>query len=308
MGDITTLVVGESGTGKELVACAIALSRYVPFDPRAHAFADWMGAFVAVNLSALAPTLIESELFGHRRGAFTGALEDRAGWLETSATGGTVFLDEVGELAGEIQVKLLRVLQTRVFQRAGETRARPFRGKIVAATNRDLTAEIRAGRFRSDLYYRLCADVIATPTLREQLADDPDDLRNLILVLAPRIAGAGERDGLANQVHRWIERNLGPGYPWPGNMRELEQCVRNVLVHGSYRPAGLVTGTPGDPLCDPIRAATLTADEVLRRYCTHVYALTGSYVETARRLGIDRRTVRAKIDGGLLEALRRPGG
>ncbi len=305
MGDVTTLVVGESGTGKELVARAIALSRYVPFDPRTHAFVeDWARAFVAVNLSALVPTLIESELFGHRRGAFTGALEDRAGYLETCSAAGTVFLDEVGELAGDVQVKLLRVLQARTFQRAGETRERPFRGKVVAATNRDLAVEIRAGRFRADLYYRLCADVITTPTLREQLADAPDDLRNLILVLAPRIAGADERDALADQVSTWVARNLGRGYAWPGNMRELEQCVRNVMIRGAYRPpAGLAEPEASDPFFDPIRAGTLTADELLRRYCTHVHALTGSYQETARRLGIDRRTVRAKVDRRLLPEL-----
>jgi DNA-binding NtrC family response regulator len=305
MGDVTTLVVGDSGTGKELVARAIALSRYVPFDARTHTFAeDWASAFVAVNLSALVPTLIESELFGHRRGAFTGALEDRTGYLESCSAGGTVFLDEVGELGGEIQVKLLRVLQSRTFQRAGETRERAFRGKIVAATNRDLATEIRAGRFRADLYYRLCADVIATPTLREQLDDAPDDLRNLILVLTPRIAGPEERGALTDQVHAWVTQHLGRGHAWPGNMRELEQCVRNVMIRGTYRPAGPLGATAGaDPFFDPIRAGTLTADELLRRYCTHVHALTGSYQETARRLGIDRRTVRAKVDPRLLVEL-----
>jgi DNA-binding NtrC family response regulator len=306
MADITTLVVGESGTGKELVARAIALSRYVPFDVRRHAFVDdWTSAFVAVNLSALAPTLIESELFGHRRGAFTGALEDRPGYLETCAASGTVFLDEVGELTGDVQVKLLRVLQTRTFQRAGETRERHFGGKIVAATNRDLATAIRDGDFRADVYYRLCADVIATPTLREQLDDAPDDLRNLILVLAPRIAGPDERDALADQVHRWVSEHLGAHYPWPGNMRELEQCVRNVLIRGKYEPpAGLAEPPGGDPLFAPIRMGDLTADELLRRYATHVHALTGSYQETARRLGIDRRTVRAKVDRRLLEGRR----
>ncbi len=303
MGDITTLVVGESGTGKELVARAIALSRYTPFDARRGAFVDdWASACVAVNLSALAPSLIESELFGHRRGAFTGALEDRSGYLETCAPAGTVFLDEIGELGGDVQVKLLRVLQSRTFQRAGETRERPFRGKVIAATNRDLAARIRAGRFRADLYYRLCADVITTPTLREQLADSPRDLRNLILVLAPRIAGPEERDGLADQVYTWVTQHLGREYDWPGNMRELEQCVRNVMIRGSYRPpAGLAAGRTRESVFDRFRAGALTADELLRRYCTHVHRLTGSYQETARRLGLDRRTVRAKIDRRLLD-------
>jgi len=137
MGDIPTLITGETGTGKELVARAIGASRFVPFDEKKVGFVDDFAAgFYAVNLSALAPTLIEWELFGHRRGAYTGALEDRAGWLDQCRKLGTVFLDEIGELASEIQVKLLRVLQSRTFQRIGETEERHFEGKIMAATHR----------------------------------------------------------------------------------------------------------------------------------------------------------------------------
>ena len=139
MGDLPTLIVGESGTGKELVARAIALSRFIPFDPRSRSFAeDYAALFHPLNIAALSPTLVESELFGHRRGSFTGATADREGWLESCGARATVFLDEIGELAPEIQVKLLRVLESRVFQRIGETRERRFPGKIVAATNRDL--------------------------------------------------------------------------------------------------------------------------------------------------------------------------
>src|SRR5206468_3997297 len=137
MGDLTTLITGPSGTGKELVARAIALSRYIPFDARAMTFAeDFAAGFFALNVSALSPTLVESELFGHRRGAFTGAEADRAGWLETCPRYGSVFLDEVGDVDPLIQVKLLRVLQAREFQRLGDTRPRRFHGKIIAATNR----------------------------------------------------------------------------------------------------------------------------------------------------------------------------
>ncbi len=156
MDDVTTLIVGPSGTGKEVVARAIGLSRYIPFDARAERFAAHFGdLFHPLNLSALSPTLIESELFGHRRGAFTGALQDRAGWLETCEPFGTVFLDEIGDADPAIQVKLLRVLQARTFQRLGDTKPLLFRGKIMAATNRDLAREIQAGRFREDFYYRL---------------------------------------------------------------------------------------------------------------------------------------------------------
>ena len=201
MTDFTTLVTGASGTGKELVAQAIGMSRYIPFEASKGAFAsDFEGSFIALNLSAMSPTLIESELFGHKRGAFTGAVADRAGFLEACPPLGTVFLDEIGDLDAGIQVKLLRVIQARTFQRLGETEERPFRGKIIAATNRDLAAAMAAGRFREDLYYRLCSDLIRTPTLADQLADAPDDLGNLLGHIARQLVGA-EADALAAEAH-----------------------------------------------------------------------------------------------------------
>ena len=147
-----------------------------------------------------------------------------------------MFLDEIGDLDPAIQVKLLRVIQTRRFQRLGETEGRPFRGKVIAATNRDLAAAMAAGRFREDLYYRLCSDLIRTPTLAEQLEQAPEDLANLVRHIARRLVGR-EAEALAEEALVWIRRELGPSYPWPGNIRELEQCVRNVLVRGEYRPA-----------------------------------------------------------------------
>src|SRR2546429_7883924 len=150
MGDFTTLITGPSGTGKELVARAVGLSRYVPFDPKTSTFAeDFAGSFYAINLSALPPTLIESELFGHRRGAFTGALQDRRGWLEVCPPRGTVFLDEIGDLDASIQVKLLRGIQTRTFQPLGDTQDRHLHGKLIAETNRLLSTAILGGSFRS---------------------------------------------------------------------------------------------------------------------------------------------------------------
>jgi hypothetical protein len=235
MRDFTTLITGPTGTGKELVARAIAFSAYLPFDVDTCQFDDIRDQFNSLNLSALSPNLIESELFGHSRGAFTGAHQEHVGWLEVCSAEGTVFLDEVGELDPLIQVKLLRVLQTRTFQRLGETREREFRGKIIAATNRNPTAEIAARRWRQDFYYRLCADTVSTPSLREQIDDSPAELHRLIRHLADHIVGATEGAAL---------------------------------------------------------------------YCTMVYHRTGSYLETARRLGLDRRTVKAKIDSALLARLR----
>jgi len=308
MVDITTLVMGPSGTGKELVARAIGLSRYVPFDPAANRFVEnFTGTFHALNLSAFSPTLIESELFGHQRGSFTGAVADRAGWLELCEPLGTVFLDEVGELDHAIQVKLLRVLQSRQFQRIGDSQTRMFRGKIIAATNRDLAEEIRAGRFRTDFYYRLCADVIRTPSLAEQLQDTPDDLSRLVRFLAERVVGEEAADDLAAVAMDVIDQRIGPTYRWPGNVRELEQCVRNVMIRRDYRPAAIDgDGGRGDvaaQIARQMREGQLSADELLSQYCTLVYSRTRNYQETARRVGLDRRTVKARIDASLLSRL-----
>jgi hypothetical protein len=211
MADYTTLVMGPSGTGKELVARAVGLSRYVPFDAERQTFrADFAESFFPISLSAMSPTLIESELFGHQRGAFTGAVSDRAGWLEVCPPHGTVFLDEIGELDPAIQVKLLRVLQERTFSRLGETDTRRFDGKIVAATNRDLDDEMHAGRFRQDLYYRLCSDIIHVPSLKERIAADPGELHQLTLHLSQRLVGE-EGPALAAEVEAWDRAAAGGG-------------------------------------------------------------------------------------------------
>ena len=240
MGRFPTLITGPSGTGKELVARAIGLSRFIPFDSRRGEFvADFAGSFHALNISALAASLVESELFGHARGAFTDAKRERAGRLEECQELGTVFLDEIGELDPAIQVKLLRVLQDRKFSRLGETREREFFGKVIAATNRDLAAEMHAGRFREDFYYRLCADMISTPSLAEQLADRPEDLADLVRIIVARRVATDDVAELAGEVMDWIQHNpvLRAGYAWPGNFRELEQCVWNVLIRKEYHPA-----------------------------------------------------------------------
>lgn len=305
MADLATLVTGPSGTGKELVARAIALSQYLAFDADKQAFVDKPSeGFLPINLSALSPTLIESELFGHCRGAYTGAVADRHGWLESCPSHGAVFLDEIGELDPAIQVKLLRVVQSRVYCRLGETDERPFAGKIIAATNRDLAQEMHAGRFREDLYYRLCSDRIETPSLRDQIVDRPEALPGLVRLIAERVAGP-EADALAAEVQTLIAEQLAD-YDWPGNIRELEQCVRNVLVRRTYTPRNKVSQQAHESpeWIEEITAGKVTADELLRRYCTSVYARLNNYEHTAKQLGIDRRTVRSKIDAELLERLR----
>ena len=296
-GDIPTLITGPSGSGKELVARAIGLSRYVPFVPGAGTFVgNYAGSFHPVNLSALTPTLIESELFGHQRGAFTGALANHQGWLERCPPHGTVFLDEIGEFEVAAQVKLLRVLQTRLFQRVGDATTRRFSGKIVVATNRDLGAAIAVHRFRADLYYRLCGDILATPSLQEQLADSPDDLALWVEYIG-RQMGEEEPSPLVAEVVSWVEHHLGNDYAWPGNFRELEQCVRNIWIRKTYRPvAGALAPSSEDAWLDAARTGRLTAEELLQGYCARAYSKTGNYRAVARALKLDWRTVRLNVE------------
>lgn len=304
--DVPTLITGPSGTGKELVARAVGRSGYVVLDVGARGKARFVLEperwFLPVHLASLSPALIESELFGHRRGAFTGALEDRASFLEACAPYGAVFLDELGEIDGALQVKLLRVLQTREFRRLGGSAPHRFEGRLVSATNRDLAAELESGRFREDLYFRLNADRIETPALAELLAGDPAELEHLASFAARRVlpgvaaADDAERAAFTAELCTWIEDELGLDHPWPGNFRELEQCARAFLVRGSYRPERRRPAGEGlEALLAGVRAGDLTADALLTAYCRHVHAQIGTYEGTARRLGLDRRTIKSRV-------------
>jgi hypothetical protein len=302
MHEVSTLILGASGTGKELVASAIGYSRFIRFDVTRRRFrSDFRNQFHPLHVAAMSKTLVESELFGHKRGAFTGAGEDRAGHLEGKWPSDTVFLDEIGELDGEVQVKLLRVLQSRRFHRLGDTQPREFGGKVVAATNRDLSEEMAAGRFRGDLYYRLCADVIRTPTLHEQLGGDLEELRHLVSVIVQRTLGPSDSD-LVDQLVCGIDASVGASYPWPGNMRELEQCVRNLLIHDSYTPPEAALEKRGlRALFSEMQNAHAGMDRVMSVYSTWVYARKGSFEKAAQALGVDRRTVSKHVDRELLD-------
>jgi transcriptional regulator with PAS, ATPase and Fis domain len=208
--DATVLITGESGTGKEVIARAL------------HAHSPHSGGpFVAVNCAALPAPLLESELFGHVKGSFTGAVKDRNGRCEV-ARGGTLFLDEVGDIPLEIQVKLLRVLQEKVFERVGESTPRKLEARIIAATNVDLKEAIRSGRFREDLYYRLRVVPIHIPPLRER----PEDIGLIARHLLARIGG---REGRALRLSPDTSTVLET-YPWPGNVRELENTLEYAVA------------------------------------------------------------------------------
>jgi two-component system, NtrC family, response regulator HupR/HoxA len=211
--DISVLLTGESGTGKELAARALHYNSN-----------RWQQPFVVENCGALPDELLESELFGYKRGAFTGAVDDRAGLFER-ASGGTVFLDEVGEVSPAFQVKLLRVLQEGEIRPLGSSQTRQVDVRVIAATNRDLEQEVREGRFREDLYYRLAAVTIQLPALRDRIMDIPL-IANTILEASIKQLGK-QVEGFTNETLACMQ-----AYHWPGNVRELQNEIRHMLVMG----------------------------------------------------------------------------
>jgi formate hydrogenlyase transcriptional activator len=280
----TVLIVGETGTGKELVARAIherSTRRDRPL--------------VKVNCAAISAGLVESELFGHVKGAFTGAVANRVGRFQL-AHGGTLFLDEVGELPPDTQVKLLRVLQEREFEPVGSSQTQQVDVRLIAATNRDLRRAVDEGRFRSDLFFRLNVLPITVPPLRERR----DDVPLLVHTFARRVAREmGKRiDGVSA---RTLERMAA--YPWPGNVRELQNYVERAVVlspgpiieagdelapAGSRPPAARADGAESDAL-----------DDVLRRHMVAALAQSGWVIDgpqgAARALGLSPSTLRSRM-------------
>ena len=295
VGRFPTLILGPSGSGKELVARALGLARFLPYDPKSGNFADGPeNSFYPINLSALSETLIESELFGHRKGAFTGAFADRQGLFALAGEYGSVFLDEIGDVQQSTQVKLLRLLQSGEFQAIGDNRSLHYTGKIIAATHKDLAAEMKAGRFREDFYYRLCGDQLHTVSLRQILDDNPDELAHSVRYIIGKLIGAEGAAQLSGRVLSELQHDLPASYAWPGNFRELEQAVRNCIVRGEYRSAA---NAPKHADVAAIYQHTeLSLDEWTRLYVRQAIQNHGSYRAAARHLGVDQRTVKKIAD------------
>jgi transcriptional regulator with GAF, ATPase, and Fis domain len=271
--DATVLIEGESGTGKELVARAIHRNSKRAENP-----------FVAINCSAIAENLLESELFGHEKGAFTGAYAQKKGKIEM-AEGGTLFLDEVGELAPAMQAKLLRVLQEREFERVGATRAVALDIRVIAATNRKLPAAIEAGEFRKDLYYRLNVVALSMPSLR----DRPEDIPHLAEHF---LAKAARKCKTRSKVLSDQAKSCLAKYDWPGNVRELENAIERAVVLGSgdtLEPEDLPETVVESGLSPSEEPANYhrSVKEMKRRVILEALAeAQGGYLDAAKALGI----------------------
>jgi len=296
--DITVLITGDSGTGKELVAKAIHLNSRRSTGP-----------FIAINAASIPKDLLESELFGYKKGAFTGAANDKTGRIE-AADGGTIFLDEIGEMEQNLQAKLLRFLQEKEFSPLGSNDTLKADVRIIGATNRDLSEAVSQGRFREDLYYRFNVVQIKVPPLRERGEDIPLLIKSFLKEAVEKLE-TGEKE-LAKETRAFLEK-----YDWPGNVRELENVIKRACV--------LSTGTiieKKDLLIEEANSYSIKdfLEEKLKRYLKDMAKITnfnlydtvlsevekalisivlketnGNQLKTARLLGINRNTLRTKI-------------
>ena len=280
----TVLIQGESGTGKELIARVI------------HSYSAPQKPFIGIDCSAIVDTLLESELFGHEKGAFTGAVQTKPGKFEL-AEEGSIFLDEIGELSQNLQAKLLRVLQEREVERVGGVRRIAIRARILAATNRDLAEEVRTGRFREDLYQRLKVVTLRLPRLRERLEDIPLLVEHLLVKINQRLHKTLRR--VPREVIEKLQKR-----PWPGNVRELENVLMRaaVLSQGDMLLQEHLIDQGTIPRSEPLAApgATdgriATLDEVEREHIARVWALArGHKGKTCQMLGISRPTLERKL-------------
>ena len=297
MEDFSTLLLGPTGCGKGTAAAAIGRSGFIPFDEKKNSFAEsFTEICIPINLSQYSESLIESELFGHTKGAFTGATASHDGVFSLCGRYGSIFLDEIGEIGTQIQIKLLQVLQERIFTPVGSHKKLSFNGRVIAATNRSIDQLRKQGKFRDDFYYRLCSDCIQVPSLARRVKENPNELNELIAVTTQRITGKQSKEmiGIVTEV---IKKRLGRDYHWPGNVRELEQCVRRIMIKRDYEPDTLnLQEDCQDQFLADITAGSLDGQSLLSGYCSMLYKEHGTYEAVSQITKLDRRTVKKHIE------------
>ncbi|MBG90461.1 MAG: Fis family transcriptional regulator [Actinobacteria bacterium] len=290
MAHFPVLLLGETGVGKGVAARAIGRSLFIPLDPDTGQFkANFMDVFVSVNLSELSESINESELFGHKAGAFTDASQDYDGIFGLSSPYGAIFLDEIGELPLPIQVKLLRVLQERTYYPVGSKVAQRCHGRFISATNRSLDELLSGDLLRSDFFYRISALVVNLPSLRDLLVQNQDDLKVLIQHTLNEIMGQFQ-PVLGTDIFLAIVSASPQGYAWPGNVRELERYIKQWLIQGDI----LMPQSQG-VASELIQTSSLTASQLLSAYAHRLYQDHGSYQDVAAIMDIDWRTAKAYI-------------
>ena len=331
MQRFSVLVTGETGSGKELAAQCIGWSSFIPFDEDTRKFAmAHDGDYHVRSLCESAASLVEADLFGFKRGSFTGATSDKLGYLALPQTWGTLFLDEIGEISLALQAKLLRPIQNRVYSVIGESTQRELVGRLVFATNRDLEAMCREGTFRRDLYMRLKILQVHMPALRDRLADDPDELLDLVWGFVEKHRLGPDRTG--DLTRRAVDAIRRDDYDWPGNVRELENYVDAYVLTNGCMPgpaeyaaaeAGAhegqgdgeeppITSLPptsaesSGNLGERVKEGEVPLEEVERDVVTHVLVRTGgNKAEAARRLQCTWRKIDQMPDPVRLERLLR---
>ncbi len=312
--DFPILLTGETGTGKSSVARIMGLSGYTPYDVDRGFATPFSDLFVPLNIAALTESLFEAELFGVRKGAFTGAQDDRAGLLAQCKLQSILFLDEIGELPERMQVKLLGVLQERRFRALGDTKEQAFVGRIISATHKDVGALLSSGRMREDFFYRICAGTLHMPSLKTRLHEEDSLLEDLVTDALERVIGKGNAADLIKKTIVELHRGLPKNYQWPGNVRELEQRVRQFLLTGTIGDfpssnasltaefAPLIESAKKErenmndikfeTMIETLTQQSCSIDKISSSLARRYLKTEGTYEKAARKAGVDWRTLK----------------
>lgn len=308
MERFAVMLQGETGTGKSAAAAALGKSGFIAWE--GNRFASTYGElFVPLHLAEHPGALLESALFGHVRGAFTGAINDRQGVLQTSGPHSVVFLDELGEIDEKAQVKLLRVLQERRFTPVGAEKVAHFSGRLIGATHASIDELVATGRMREDFFYRVCSDVVHVPTLDERLEARPEELDELVSFVIEKTIGVEGAELTKSTLQAIRGAPLIGRRRFPGNVRQLEQEVRRAILTGAVgttikKPARIApdrsaadsSAPQGDSLASKIERFELTAEELTAEYAAAAYAHFGNYSQAGGAIGLDRRTLKRHVE------------